>query len=490
MNRPEATQVLDVAIVGAGFGGLCAAIRLRESGIDKLCIFERGHEVGGTWRDNDYPGAACDVPSHMYSLSFASRVDWSRPYAQQAEIQRYLLDVTERYALRPLIRFGSVVQSMRWDAIEQAWAVHVEGRAPVLARHVVVATGPLNKPDIPSIPGVDRFAGPMFHSSQWRHDIDLRGKRVAVVGTGASAIQFVPEIAGQVADLTVFQRTPAWVVPRWDKPFGALRRWMFRSVPGLQRLERWRIYWFNETVGLGFLGSQRVQAAVRRLSLAHMRKQIPSESLRAALTPDFAPGCKRLLISNSWFPALQQSHVHLVTHAVAAMESDAVIAADGSRHPCDVVIWGTGFKATEFVAPMQVWGEASTDGSPRELGQQWRDEPARTHLGITVAGFPNFFMLVGPNTGLGHNSIVFMIECQVNYIVGALQQARRGVLRLKPDAQVADYAEVQRKMLRTVWASGCRSWYQNSSGQIDTLWPGFTWQYWLKTRRFDPQRYQ
>jgi len=488
--------VMDVAIVGAGFGGLCAAIRLRQSGVDSIRILERSDEVGGTWRDNVYPGCACDVPSHLYSFSFEPNPHWSRPYPQQREIQDYILAVTDKYQLRAHIAFNTAVQSMQWLPLESCWEIGVEGQAPLRARHVVLAAGPLNKPAIPDIPGVGDFAGLTMHSGLWRHDVPLAGKRIAVVGTGASAIQFVPEIAPQAAHVTVFQRTAAWVMPRWDQPYGAVRRWLYRNVPGLQRLSRWRVYWFNEWIGMGFMGSQRMQGLLRKLSGHHLRSQVADPALLAVLTPDFNPGCKRLLISNTWFPALQRSNVQLVTEGIARIVPKGLVAADGTLHTCDVIIWGTGFKATEFVAPMRVYGEPSVDAAQQEplpeLGALWRSSPAATRLGITVAGFPNLFMLVGPNTGLGHNSIIFMIECQVNYIAQALLSARqRGqvVLRLRPNVQRDDYTLIQQKMKGTVWASGCKSWYQHADGHIDTLWPGYTWEYWLQTRRFQVADY-
>ncbi len=491
-------QQVDVAIVGAGFGGLCAAIRLRDSGVQSLVILERSHEVGGTWRDNIYPGCACDVPSHLYSFSFAPNTQWTRPYPQQQEVQDYILRVTEDFALRPLIRFNTDVAAMRWLVDQQCWQIDIEGQLPLMARHVVLATGPLNKPAIPDLPGLSGFTGQSFHSSHWRHDVDLRGKRVAVVGTGASAVQFVPEIALDAAHVTVFQRTPAWVLPRWDRPYGAIRLWAYRYVPLLQRLSRWRVYWFNEFVGMGFMGSTRIQGMLKRLAGHHLRQQVTDAGMRKDLTPDFTPGCKRLLISNTWFPALQRPNVELVTQAVAGIAPKGVVGADGRLYPCDVIIWGTGFKATEFVAPMRIYGApsqgAATDigATAPELGSVWRSNPAASHLGITVAGFPNLFMLVGPNTGLGHNSIIFMIECQVDYIVQALQHVRnrkQPVLQLRAEVQRVDYADIQQKMKGTVWSSGCKSWYQHADGHIDTLWPGYTWEYWLKTRRFAGEDY-
>ena len=481
-----------IAIVGAGIGGLCAAIKLLESGENSLVVLERSSEVGGTWRDNVYPGCACDVPSHLYSFSFEPNTEWSRPYPQQPEIQDYLLRVTEKYGLRRYIQFNGDVQALRWSSELEAWQIDIAGTPSIEAKHIILATGPLNKPLIPALPGLASFEGRSFHSSEWRHDIDLHAKQVVIVGTGASAVQFVPEVARVAEQVTVFQRTAAWVLPRWDTPYGALRRWVYRHIPGLQLLSRWRVYWFNEMVGLGFMGAKWMQGLLRRLAFRHLRAQVSTQAMRNELTPSFNPGCKRLLISNTWFPALQKSHVALVSQPVTAVGPKEVVAADGKSYPCDVIIWGTGFKASEFITPVKVYGESSHGQTP-ELSAQWRAGPAATRLGITVAGFPNLFLVVGPNTGLGHNSIIFMIECQVNYIVKGLKASKRkvgGVLRLRAEVQQHDYARVQVKMKSTVWSSGCHSWYQKANGDIDTLWPSYTWKYWLQTRRFTSDDYR
>ena len=294
---------VEIAIIGAGLGGLCAAIRLQQQSITSITVLERNVEVGGTWRDNVYPGCACDVPSHLYSLSFEPNTEWTRPYPQRAEIQSYILRVVEKYQLRKVIRFNTEVSQMRWMPQLARWQIDVQGHGSLLARHVILATGPLNKPLIPNVPGLDSFKGVAFHSNHWRSDVSLADKRVAVVGTGASAVQLVPEIAPQCENLTVFQRTPAWVLPRKDVPYGPLKLWLYRHVPGLQRLNRWRVYWFNEFIGMGFMGSKRIQSLLRGYSKLHMRQQIANPALREALTPSFTPGCKRLLISNTWFPA-------------------------------------------------------------------------------------------------------------------------------------------------------------------------------------------
>lgn len=483
----DATRPIEVAIVGAGLGGLCAAIQLRRAGVQSIAILERASDVGGTWRDNIYPGCACDVPSHLYSFSFEPNPAWTQPYPEQSEIQAYILRLVAKYGLAPLIRLGAQVTRLTWDASAERWRIDIEGEPTLVARHVVLATGPLSKPLVPDVPGAASFAGESFHSSQWRSDVPLAGRRVAVVGTGASAVQIVPAIAPTAAHLTVLQRTPGWVLPRMNRPHPALKRWLFRHVPGLQRANRWRIYWLNEWMGTGFVSSARMQNLLRRWAQFHLDRQVKHAALRKALTPDFQPGCKRLLISNTWYPALQRPNVSLVTQAVTAVVPDGVVSADGQLHRCDVIVWATGFKASEFVAPMRVVGEAGV-----ELSSLWRTRPAATHLGITVAGFPNLFMLVGPSTGLGHNSIIFMIEAQVRYIVQALRAMTRcgqRTLRLNPQAQAASYAQVQQRMQRTVWATGCHSWYQNEQGRIDTLWPGYTWDYWLRTRRFDASVY-
>jgi cation diffusion facilitator CzcD-associated flavoprotein CzcO len=479
-----ALDTLDVAILGAGLGGLGAAIRLRRAGITSLRIFERAPEVGGTWRDNTYPGCACDIPSHLYSFSFEPNAEWTRPYPRQAEIQAYILRVVDAYGLRECLQLGATVTAVRWLPTEALWRVEVDGAAVLKARHVISATGPLNKPSVPAIEGRASFQGPQFHSSEWRHDVALAGKMVAVVGTGASAIQLVPELAKTASALHVFQRTPAWVVPRPDRPYGPTRKAIYRLLPALQKLNRWRIYWRNEFFGLGFLGSTRMQGLARWGASLHLRHQVRDLALRARLLPAYAPGCKRMMVSSDYYPALQKPGVALVTEAIARVEPHGIVTADGQLHPCDAIVWATGFTTTEFVTPMRVHGEQGV-----ELSALWQQGPAATHLGIHVAGFPNFHMLVGPSTGLGHNSIVFMIEAQLNTIVGAITHGRK-VIRVKPAVQAASYAEVQQRMQRTVWLSGCRSWYQSADGRIDTLWPGFTWQYWQRTRRFEANLYE
>jgi len=477
---------LKIGIVGAGFAGLCAAIRLRQAGFEEVEIFERAADIGGTWRDNTYPGCACDIPSNLYSFSFEPNPEWTRMYPPQGEIHAYLRRVVEKYGLAPCLRFGRELAEARYDEAAAAWDLRFRDGGVERFDVFIGATGPLSKPALPKLAGMDSFRGTTFHSARWRHDVDLRGKRVAVIGTGASAIQLVPKIAPQVAQLHVFQRTPPWVLPHRDRPFGPRERRLYRALPFAQRLLRWAIYLRQELLIFGFTGGERVQKRFRRFASWLLERQVADAELRRRLTPDYAPGCKRLLITNDWYPALQRSNVELITEAVARLEGGRVVAASGAAREVDVAIFATGFAATEFVAPMKIYGRGGA-----ELGAAWKDGAA-THLGISVAGFPNAYLVVGPNTGLGHNSLVFMIEAQVNYIVAALRRMRkagRRTLEVRAEAQARSYAEVQRRMQRTVWASGCRSWYLSAGGRNDTLWPGSTLDYWRRTLRFDAENY-
>jgi cation diffusion facilitator CzcD-associated flavoprotein CzcO len=475
-----------IGIVGAGFAGLCAAIRLQQAGFGEVEIFERAADVGGTWRDNTYPGCACDIPSNLYSFSFEPNPEWTRMYPQQGEIHAYLRRVVEKYGLARRIRYGKELTEARYDEASAAWDLRFADGEVKRVDIFVGATGPLSKPALPKIGGLEAFEGIAFHSAHWRHDVDLKGKRVAVIGTGASAIQFVPRIAPQVAQLTVYQRTPPWILPHRDRPFGPRERRLYRLFPFAQRLLRWAIYLRQELLIFGFTGGARIQARFRKFASWMLERQVADPELRRRLTPDYAPGCKRLLITNEWYPALQRHNVELVTEPVARLEGRRVIAASGAAREADVVIFATGFAATEFVAPMKILGRGGA-----ELGAAWK-QGAATHLGISVAGYPNAFLIVGPNTGLGHNSLVFMIEAQVNYVVAGLERLRdsgKRTLEVRPEVQAASYADVQRRLKRTVWASGCRSWYLTADGRNDTLWPGSTLDYWRRTLRFDAENY-
>jgi len=477
---------LRVAVIGAGFAGLGAAIRLRAAGFREVTVYERAADLGGTWRDNRYPGCACDIPSHLYSFSFAPNPDWTRMYPARAEIHAYLEKVADDFGLRGCLRFGAELVEAAFDEAAARWRLRFADGRTAEAEVLVGATGPLSKPAFPRIDGVGRFEGAAFHSAQWRDDVSLEGKRVAVIGTGASAIQLVPRIAASAASVHVYQRTPPWVLPHRDRPLGASERRLYRALPPLRGLLRWALYLRQELLVFGFLGGARVQERFRRFALWQLERQVADPALRARLTPRYAPGCKRLLISNDWYPALQRPNVALVPEAVARLEGREVVTASGARREADVVVFATGFAATDFVAPLRIVGRGG-----RDLAAAWKGGAA-THLGIATAGFPNLFLLVGPNTGLGHNSIVFMIEAQLNYLEGALRALREGgarTLEVKPEAQARSYAEVQARMQKTVWASGCRSWYLSEDGRNDTLWPGSTIDYWRRTRRFDPANY-
>ena len=415
-----------VLVVGAGFAGLAMAVRLKQAGIDDFVILERGDDVGGTWRDNTYPGAACDVPSHLYSFSFAPNPRWTRAFSPQWEILDYLRDVARRYGIVPHLRLGTGAAALRWDDGERHWVVDVErqaeagsddagGNGGYTADVVVGAMGALSEPSLPDIPGIETFAGTLFHSAGWDHTHDLAGERVAVIGTGASAIQFVPEIQPAVAHLDVYQRTPPWIVPRRDRALRPLERRLFRAVPAVQQAIRAGIYWVRELLAFGFTHPQRM-VPIQRLAAAHLARQVRDPDLRTRLTPDYTIGCKRILISNDWYPALQQPNVELVSDGIAEVRPHSVVTADGSERPTDTIICGTGFHVTDFPAGRRIHGPGGAT-----LSDVWQARGSmEAYLGTTVAGFPNLFLLVGPNTGLGHTSMVFMIESQVAYVVDAL----------------------------------------------------------------------
>jgi cation diffusion facilitator CzcD-associated flavoprotein CzcO len=472
---------LEIAIIGSGFAGLGAAIKLQAAGLHTFTIYERAGQVGGTWRDNTYPGCACDIPSHLYSFSFELNPDWSRSYPPQPEIEAYLIRVADRHALWPHLRFDTGITEARWDDRTATWALHTGDGEVHPADVVLNGTGPLSQPATPALPGIETFAGRTFHSAQWDHDHDLSGERVAVIGTGASAIQFVPQIAPVAGQVTVFQRSAPWVVPRDDTPFTPAQRRRFRTFPVLARLHRWRIYLRQELLALLMLGNKRMAARVRDGGRDFIAATIDDPELREVVTPTYEPGCKRLLISNDWYPTLNRDDVELVSSPIVEVTAAAVVTADGVEHAADTIIFGTGFSATHFLAPMKVFGQ---DGL--ELSEAWSDG-AVTHLGIAAPGFPNLFLLAGPSSGLGHNSIVVMIECQLHTVMGAVERLRSmadGALVVRPEVAAASYAEVQARMARTVWVSGCHSWYQSDDGRIDTLWPGTTIDYWRRTRRF------
>jgi cation diffusion facilitator CzcD-associated flavoprotein CzcO len=472
--------VTRVAIIGTGFGGLAAAVRLKQAGISDLVLFEKSDDVGGVWRENTYPGAACDVPSHLYSLSFAPKADWSRRFAPQAEIHQYLRDVARDFDVLRHIRFATEVPAAAFDEESGTWRLTLAGGAEHEADVLITATGQLSRPSTPDIPGLDRFEGTVFHSAQWNHDHDLSGERVAVLGTGASAIQFVPAIAPDVASLTVFQRSAPYVLAKPDREYRGRAKKAYARVPGLLRLSREGNYFSNELRSLGFNTEPRLLFAHRARYRRHLREVVPDAHLRAKLTPTDPIGCKRILMSNDWYQALQLPQVEVVTDRIAEVRPHSIVTTDGTERAVDTIVLGTGFAATEFLAPMRITGR---DG--RDLHEQWKDG-ASAYLGTVVPGFPNLFVLYGPNTNLGHNSILVMLEAQVGWVVQAMRAIRRGlVLEIRREVAEAFDAWVQERVGHTVFAGGCRSWYLTASGRNTQNWPASTLTFRRRLRRLD-----
>ena len=471
-----------IVIVGAGFAGLCMAIELRRRGVDDLLILEADDEVGGTWRDNTYPGCACDIPSHLYSFSFEQNPRWSRAYSPQAEIQDYLVGCTEKYGLYERIRFGVQIQALEFEDEHQRWAVESSDGRRFEARAVVLAIGGLSRPKIPDIPGLSSFEGPAFHSARWDHDADLEGKRVGLVGTGASAVQIASALADEVDELTIFQRTPPWVMPRPNPSYSEWTKRLFETVPGLQRLYRSSIYLRQEAYATGFVGDRRILGLLEWFGHRYRKQAIADDELRDKVTPDYPMGCKRIVFSDDYYPTLTRHNVQLVDAAVASVEPRSVVDADGRSHDLDALVLATGFHVTDFLESYRVRGRGDLS-----LHEAWSDG-AQSYYGINTAGFPNLFMMVGPNTGLGHNSIVFMIEAQAHLIGQALEVVDEGdpwsVLEVRRDVQRRFNDWIQRRSRDTVWLSGCDSWYLDE-GKNTTLWPSYTVEYWRQTRRLE-----
>jgi cation diffusion facilitator CzcD-associated flavoprotein CzcO len=483
-GEPGGEPHVGIAIIGSGFAGIGAGILLKRDGIEDFVIFERAAEVGGTWRDNSYPGCACDVESHLYSFSFAPNPGWSRSYSPQAEIFAYLRRCADQYGLRPHLRFHHDLESATWDEGRRLWRLETSaGR--YTADVLIGGMGAFSEPSLPALPGLSGFQGKVFHSARWEHDYDLDGRSVAVVGTGASAIQFVPAIQPRVAKLCLFQRTPAWVIPRYEHTLGPFIQSLYRAVPALQKLARGIIYARREMFVLAFR-YPRLMRLVEALAVRYVEQSIADPELRAKVTPSFRMGCKRILISNEYLPALARANVEVLTSPIREVRAHSVVAEDGSERDVDAIIFGTGFQVTEMPFAERIRGRAG-----RTLAEVWRGSPA-AHWGTTVAGFPNLFLLLGPNTGLGHTSVVFMIESQLALVLGALRHLRKhglGTLEPRPEEQARFVAEVDRGMQGTVWTTGgCASWYIDRTGRNSTLWPGFTYQF-RRRCRFRPAEY-
>ncbi|HEX2204695.1 MAG TPA: NAD(P)/FAD-dependent oxidoreductase [Longimicrobium sp.] len=474
-----------VAIIGSGFGGLGLALRLKRAGEDDFVVLERARDVGGTWRDNTYPGCTCDVPSHLYSFSFAPNPGWSHSFSRQPEIQAYLRRCAAEGGVLPHVRFGHEVRGAAWDDAAQRWTVETSG-GTLTASVLVMASGALSDPVIPGLPGLDRFRGVAFHSSRWNHDFDLTGKRVAVIGTGASAIQLVPAIQPVVGRMHVFQRTPPWILPRRDRRMGAAEKALYRRLPFVQRAARAAIYAGRELFVFGFRDPDRMRLA-QRIARRHLRKSVADPDLRRKLTPNWTLGCKRVLLSNDYLPALTKPNVEVVTEGIAEVRESSIVTEDGVEREVDAIVFGTGFRATDPLLAPHVRGREG-----RTLAEAWSGSP-RAHLGTSVAGFPNFFILLGPNTGLGHTSVVYMIEAQIEHVLSALGHMRAhgvGAREPREEAQAAFVAGVDARMEGTVWTSGgCASWYLDATGRNSTLWPDFTWRFRRRAARLRPEEY-
>src|SRR5215216_1119394 len=463
----------DIVIVGSGFSGLGMAIRLKQAGMNDFVVLERAEEVGGTWQANTYPGCACDVPSHLYSFSFAPNPEWTQTYSPQPEIWDYLRRCADEFGVRPHIQPGCAVESATWLEAERRWELETS-RGTYRARILIAGMGPLTEPKIPDLPGLDDFEGETWHSARWNHDYDLAGKRVASIGTGASAIQYVPEIAKTVSKLHVFQRTAPWVMPHTNRPISDAERRLYRTAPSLQKLIRAGIYAGREVLVLGFVKNPRLMRVVERLARRHMRAQVDDPRLLEQVTPDYTIGCKRILPSNRWYRALGKPNVELVTAGVREVRARSIVDGDGVERGVDAIVFGTGFHVTDIPAAHRVRGR---DG--KLLADIWHGSP-RAYMGAAIAGFPNLFFLLGPNTGLGHSSMVHMIESQIAHVMAALRHMReRGAetIEVRPEAQERHNAEIDRRMQGTVWTTGCASWYLDDTGRNATLWPDWTWRF-------------
>ncbi|HWE89554.1 MAG TPA: NAD(P)/FAD-dependent oxidoreductase [Pseudonocardiaceae bacterium] len=476
-----------VVIVGAGFSGLGTAIQLKKAGIHDFVILEKADDVGGTWRENTYPGCECDVESHMYSFSYEQNARWSRVFSGQAEIWDYLRRLTEKHGLREHIRFGARVTGARWDDDAQQWQVSTESGDDYVGQFVANGVGVLHTPMIPRLKGIRQFQGEAWHSAEWNHDCDLAGKRVAVVGTGASAVQFVPRIASRVASLVVFQRTPPWILPKSDRAVPRWVQWLFANLPGTMRAYRYFLYWARELHGFALGGHPSLLKRRERAARRHLAGQVHDPALRTRLTPDYVLGCKRILLTNDFYPALNRDNVRVVTDGVTQVRANSVVDGAGVEHDADVIIYGTGFQPS--LTKLKIQGR---DG--HSLWREWLLDGGRAHRGVMMSGYPNMFFLLGPNSGVAHTSVVFMIEAQAKFIVRAIKLVdARSVAAIDPraDTQRRFQTFLQDKLAKGVWATGgCTSYYVDDKGVNRTLWPGGTWRYWLQSRRLAPDEFE
>ncbi|MGW0161637.1 flavin-containing monooxygenase [Mycobacterium sp. NPDC003323] len=476
-----AARIHDTVIVGAGFSGIGTAIKLAEAGTDDVVIVERSDRVGGTWRDNTYPGAACDIPSLLYSYSFAKNPDWSRAYSPADEICAHIEQMVDDHNLRHRIHFGTEVTGLTFDEDAGVWTVQTKGRKQLKARTVVLASGPLSDHKFPDIRGLDSYQGHKIHSARWDHDYDFTGKRVAVIGTGASAVQIVPELVKQAGFVKVFQRTPGWVVPRMDIATPAAAKALFANVPAAQELARQVLYWGHEVTATALVWDTPLTGLVSRLGKAHLRRQVKDPWLRRQLTPDFTPGCKRMLISSDYYPALQKDNCKLIDWPIATISPVGIRTSDGIEHHLDAIVFATGYDVHLSGPPFPVTGLGG-----RSLADEWA-AGAQAYKSIQAHGYPNLFMMTGPNSGPGHNSLLVYSEGQIDYAVNAIGTILRDDLRyldVRADVQARHNADLQRRLRRTTWMSGCNSWYLTADGFNASMYPGFATQYLRQMREF------
>jgi cation diffusion facilitator CzcD-associated flavoprotein CzcO len=476
-----------IVVIGAGFSGIGLGIRMLREGIEDFVVLEKASDLGGTWQANTYPGIQCDIPSHLYSLSFMPNPGWTRTFSEGSEIWDYLRRCARDGGIMPHLRLGCEVLRAEWDEAGKRWRIETSNGS-FSADVLITATGGLSEPAIPDIPGLGSFGGALFHSARWDHEQELGGKRVAVVGTGASAIQIVPRLQRDVAKLYVFQRTPPWVMPHRDRPIPRAERQLYARLPAAQRLSRAWSYLIRESIVPGLVGNPDRMKRMERIGRAHLNRQVPDPELRARLQPSYRLGCKRILPSNEWYPALQQPNVELISGGVSEIRQEGPVGTDCSLKEVDVVVLATGFNVAHPEFGHRLSGPHGT------VGQVWENEGAQAYLGTTIAGFPNLFTLAGPNTGLGHNSILYMIESQLNYVLDALRLFEgRGIARfeVRPEVQGAYNADLQRRLAGAVWSSGgCANWYLDEHGRNVVIWPRQTWSFRRLTRRFDPASYR
>lgn len=475
---------ISIIVVGTGFAGIGMGIKLKENGFNNFTIIEKANEVGGTWRENTYPGAACDIKSHLYSFSFEPNPHWTREFSPQPEILKYLIDVTDKHNLREHIRFNWEMKKASFDDETSTWKVWNQNGEMLEANFVVLGTGPLHIPQIPDIKGMGTFKGPVFHSAKWDHSVDLKGKRIASIGTGASAIQFVPEIAPDAEKLYLFQRTAPWIIPKPDGDINDTMKAIFSDMPVTAQINRALIYAFNEMQVVGFVYSKQIMKMLEKLANMYREKKVKDPELRAKLTPNYTIGCKRILLTNNYYDAVTRSNVDVITDGIKEVGENFIVTNDGKKLEVDVIICGTGFYVANSYQFMNVSGRNGV-----ELNKLWKTTP-EAYLGTTVSGFPNAFIMIGPNTGLGHNSMVFMIECQLSYIIDALNtMVEKGYKTMEVKQVIQDKfnEEIQKKLKNTVWnTGGCKSWYLTEDGKNATVWPDFTFRYKQKTKKINP----